>query len=377
MQVFVISLNQTAGFKRLQNMQRKQWTWIGLGVGALLLRQVLVFFPQIVEQYYSRGLFLGVRWSIDYLLAWFPAPLMYVFWALFLIWLVYQCRRLYRREATWQKKALSFFTGTLAFVGGILFFFLFLWGYNYIRVPIEDQLGIEATPLEIEALEKELELETQALIRLRPKLDIPYDAAFTRNQLPDRLESQVRQTLEHWLKNYGFPTTGRVRGRLLYPKGVFLRFSSLGLYFPFTGEGHIDAGIHPVQLPHVMAHEMSHGYGFGDEGTCNFLAYVSCTSSDDPAIAYAGHLSYWRTVAGNYRRANREGYKKFFETLPEGIKADLYAIRDNNEKYPDIMPKLRYQAYEAYLKAQGIQEGMKNYSRVLMLVRAWREANAL
>ncbi|MCB0582976.1 MAG: DUF3810 family protein, partial [Phaeodactylibacter sp.] len=72
-----------------------------------------------------------------------------------------------------------------------------------------------------------------------------------------------------------------------------------GLYFPFTGEGHIDAGLHPLQKPYVMAHELAHGYGFGDEGTCNFLGYLACIGSDDPVIAYIGHLNYWRTLAAD------------------------------------------------------------------------------
>ncbi|MEN0004056.1 MAG: DUF3810 domain-containing protein [Bacteroidota bacterium] len=351
---------------------RTRIIWITLGVAALVIRQLLVQTPELVEQYYSRGLFQGIRWFIDYVLAWLPIPLIYIFWLIVIAWFFWQARGLYLAEKSILNKALTFVISTLAFISGVVFFFLILWGYNYIRQPIEQQLEITTSPLTTNELQKELELETLALLKLRPQIDTPTDSAFTERNLPDRLEPKVRLLLESWLDNYGFPTTGRVRGRLLYPKGVFLHFSSLGLYFPLTGEGHIDAGIHPVQLPHVMAHEMSHGYGFGDEGTCNFLAYVSCIQSDNPAIAYAGHLGYWRTVASNFRRADPEAYRVFFKELPESIKADLYAIRDNYMLYPDWMPRLRNNAYEVYLKSQGIKEGMKNYSRVLMLVKAWR-----
>ena len=44
------------------------------------------------------------------------------------------------------------------------------------------------------------------------------------------------------------------------------------------------------------------------------------------------------------------------------------------QRYPDLVPGLQYQMYDAYLKTQGIKEGMLNYNRVIMLVRAWREA---
>ena len=58
--------------------------------------------------------------------------------------------------------------------------------------------------------------------------------------------------------------------------------------------------------------------------------------------------------------------------FPEGIKNDLPAIREEMNKYPDILPAVRDAAYNSYLKAQGIDDGIKNYDRVTMLAHAWR-----
>ena len=43
-----------------------------------------------------------------------------------------------------------------------------------------------------------------------------------------------------------------------------------------------------------------------------------------------------------------------------------------NSKFTELAPKLRYQVYDSYLKAQGIAAGMLSYEEVLMLVHAWR-----
>jgi hypothetical protein len=122
-----------------------------------------------------------------------------------------------------------------------------------------------------------------------------------------------------------------------------------------------------------MMHEMGHAYGFGDEGSCNFLAYLAGIRSEDPAIAYTAHLAFYRTVATNYLRYEPELYREFRAQLPTGIQSDLDAINKNLLEYPDIMPRIRYAAYDTYLKAQGIREGMQNYSRVIMLVKAWKK----
>ena len=52
--------------------------------------------------------------------------------------------------------------------------------------------------------------------------------------------------------------------------------------------------------------------------------------------------------------------------------ADLDAINENNAAYPDIMPQFRDAAYDSYLKAQGIEEGIQNYGKVILMVEAWR-----
>ncbi len=352
---------------------RKAMVWIVLGLGALLLRALSSAYPQVVETYYSHGFFQGVRWVIDTFLAWSPVPLIYLFFGVLLIWLVVRLRRWLRRPRPAGGRVLDVLVYSAAFLSGGVFFFLFLWGFNYARPPLADLLGLQLSPLPVEVLKAELEAETAAVRTWRARIPGAGEAALGTGFLPDQLEDRLRDDLKHWLQSEGFPTPGRVRGRLLYPRGVFLRFSSAGLYWPFTGEGHADAGLHPLQLPTVIAHEMGHGYGFGDEGDCNFLGYVACVHSEDPFIAYAGHLDHWRTLAANYRRYEPEAYQEVYENLPAGVRADLAAIYETMQKYPDIMPRLRDAFYDNYLKVQGIEEGMKNYNRVVMLVRAWRE----
>jgi hypothetical protein len=359
-------------------IKKKTWLGIGLGVAALLLKMLSTGHPDIVESIYSRGLFLGIRSAIDYLLAWIPVPLIYLF-LLAIVYFIFRGIRAWWRSSYQNKwrKAISAIAGLLSFVGVGLFLFLFMWGFNYGRIPLEQQLGLELNPLSLEELKEELYKETEIIKQLRSSIPEATTDPISYDYLPKDLEKVLRDQLEDWLALHGFPTIGKVRGRYMWPKGIFLRFSSSGLYFPFTGEGHVDAGLHPLQVVGVMAHELSHGYGFGDEGTCNFLAYVSAEDSKNPAIAYAAHLDYWRTLAINYLRYEPEKYREFRESLPLGIQSDLDAINEVLLRYPDIMPSFRYYAYDAYLKAQGIDEGIKNYSRVTMMVKAWRESKRI
>lgn len=351
--------------------------WFSLGVISVVLRLLLSGSPEIIEQYYSRGLFLGIRVIIDYTTALLPFPTLYLILGGLLTVGVIRIRRWWKGNDSWKAKGASAALGLMGFLGGAVFFFLFLWGFNYGRISVEQQLELELAPLSLEELKQELFFEAEQIIKYRKLIPGVDTSAIDAGYLPDALEDQVRMDLENILEELNFSVVGTVRAKKIYPKGIFLRFSSSGMYFPWSGEGQVDAGLHPLSAISVMAHELSHGYGFGDEGACNFWAYVTCTNSDSPLIAYSGHLDHFRTLAANYIRYDREGYFQFREQLPIGIQADLNAINDNLRAYPDIMPRMRYAAYNTYLKAQGISEGIKNYSRVVMMVKAWKEARKL
>ncbi|HFA48134.1 MAG TPA: DUF3810 domain-containing protein [Bacteroidetes bacterium] len=349
----------------------KKIFWVGLGLLAVAVRAVAP--AGVIEEYYSRGLFLFIRKIFGFTTNWLPFALVYILFFLLLFWLLKSAFSFYKNTGKWQKKILGAVASMFAFAGGAVFFFLVLWGYNYGRIPLEKQLKIEPKPLTANELEQELGFAAERAWHFRALLETGTDSVVSAKYLPADLERTMRSCLTKKLNGFGYPTPGRVRGRLLYPKGLLLRTGTAGVYVPFTGEGHVDPGLHYLQLPFVLAHEMSHGYGFGDEGTCNFLAYLACTGSGNDFLQYTGYLYYWKYVAADYRKYRPEKYKKIWAELPPEIKYDLRGIRREMDKYPDIFPAIRDAAYSSYLRAQGISEGLKNYNRIIMLVHAQRE----
>ena len=346
-----------------------RWIWILLGFITLIIRYLTP--AEWIESLYSRGLFLWIRRIIDYGIGWFPIPLLYVFYAVLIIWLIVKIFKTNWKLFFKWKHLLDAFFSLIAFSGGLLFFFFFLWGFNYGRVPLVQQLKLKLQPIGVEELKIELEKVTKKVLATRERLDSVGEETLKENLFPSKLESRCRAAVEATLAELHYPTAGKVRGRILPTKGILLRFSSSGVYWPFVGEGNIDGGLHPLQQPFTLCHELSHGYGMTNEGVCNFLGYIATQKSDNEYIRYSGLLSYWRYIAIAYQRFAREDYWKFRETLPKGFQADLDAINKSLDKYPDIFPRLRYAAYDTYLKSQGIEEGMKSYSTVIMLVRAW------
>ena len=340
-----------------------------LGLTTLVLNNFVSFSSGFIESVYSRGLFKLYRGIYDHSFALSPIPLVYVLFG----FLVFLCFRKFRKITYRSKQGiLNEFVSLGSFIGYVLFVFYMAWGFNYQRVPIKEQMDLDLNPINLKILKDELARETSFLVESRPILKSEGDS-ITEADLPSNMEQEIRIALEAILAEYGYDVNGRVRVRQLAPAGILLRIKTAGVYIPFVGEGHIDKGLHPIQKPFTMAHEMAHGYGFGDEGTCNFLAYLACLKSKIPIIKYSGSLGYWKYLSSNLRANSSKDYLLFWENIPSVLKKDLNDIYVNSIKYPDLFPRLRDKMYNSYLKSQGISEGMQNYDRVILLVHSWQK----
>ena len=343
---------------------------VAFGAGSYLLSDLAASAPALIEQWYSRGLYQAVRWGFDHTLGLLPVPAFYVFWAAVGVW---WGRRWYLRP---KHQQLAYWLGTLVVFSGVTWgAFYWLWGYNYRRVPLVEQMGIELVPIVTAALWKELNYETKVLDSLRTLLKGADTMAINDDRFwPKQAEDTVRQSVVRFLEEQGYPSAARVRGRKIFPAGLLEGFNAAGLYWPFVGEGNIDAGLHPLQQLPVMAHEMAHGYGFGDEGTCNFIAYLAGVQSGNLYFAYCSHLSYWRTLAPHCYRSDSVRYNTTFRPfLPAGIRQDVRAVVAQSDRYAAFFPQFSYLFYDQYLRSQGVQSGMASYNEVIQMVYSWRK----
>jgi hypothetical protein len=355
------------------------WHWALLGLAALALRFVANETPQYIEQFYSRGVFLGVRWLFDWSLAWLPFPLLLVFYGIIIFYVFTFLKSLFSKQIPFRKRLLVSGRQLLNFAGFIVFNFLILWGFNYARPNFSKQIGLTIVRPDTLALRQELEMAAYDAINARKILEntpLPEgnrDVVLLHSMegFPSDFEDKMRVDVSNFLEKNNFKAGGRLRGRQISPDGFLFRFGISGIYMPFTGESSIDNALHPLEKPFTMAHEMAHGYGWTEEATANFIAYLTCINSTDNYTRYSGFINYYRYVASNYRRINPENYKVFRAQLPEGFRRDLEAINQRLLMYPTWFSTDKIN--DIFLKSQGVTEGVASYSRIVVLVYSWRK----
>ncbi|MEO0896390.1 MAG: DUF3810 domain-containing protein [Bacteroidota bacterium] len=345
--------------------------WIMLGLLTLLLRWLFSINPAFTEILYSRGIFQVIRVLYDFTVGWIPIAFLYLLAPLLLFLGMRRLIKGIKTPMSIRKRLGKGVINLLAFFSGVFFLFHFLWAFNYFRTPVEQQLGLTEIPSDTTFVVREFKRMSEEMMATRAL--IGDTSALSIDVLPPQLEDSMRSLLEEVLAEYSFPVIGRVRGRKLLPFGMLMRSGATGIYIPFAMEGHLDGGLTAPAVPSTMAHEMAHGYGFGDEGSCNFWAYLACERSSNPVIRYSGQFEYWIYVARQYRKLFPKQYAAYRKTLPKGILNDIELIKTTYKKYPGFFPQTSAYVYDQYLKSQGIKEGSFSYSRVVQLVISWRE----
>lgn len=320
---------------------------------------------------YHDFIYQKIRYIYDFTIGQSPIAAIY-FLTPFFVYLSYKlfkfCQTTYNTSGL--KLTINFFTN---FIGIGYFLFYFLWAFNYYRPPLEKQLSFASITVDSIYLQTEIN-EITLLMEQERKLISKDTAALKITMDWTVLEDTLRSLQVDLLRTWGDTPTGRVRIRALEPKGVLLSISTAGIYIPFVCEGHVDAGLHTLQWPFTLAHEMSHGYGYTDEGVCNFIALITCMKSSNPYIRYSAFLGYWRYLYFELKQHDEALASNLYRDVFQGIKADLASIKMEHGKYPDFMPNLRNLIYDFYLKFNGVQTGINSYSEIIIQVQKWKRS---
>lgn len=254
----------------------------------------------------------------------------------------------------------------------VIILFYWLWGFNY------QKKGLSPDGNFYTFSKEELYSEAVSVIEMINKLRVGISNSSAPLTLVDdyfQTESKVRQSIRQLISLWDIPVSGRVRAKALKPSGNLLRLSTLGIYMPFTGESYFDAGVSDLQVPFIMAHEMAHGYGFTDEGECNFLGIIACLRSDDTFIFYSGLLAYWRYLASAIKNHDIQMFEDLLSCRSELVRLDHEDILSCLNAYPELFTGLRDKIYDIFLRKHGIKEGMASYGTVVNRMMALRQGS--
>ena len=335
--------------------------------------------PQVVETLYARKFFKSVNLPLSMVTGLFPisiAEFVLIGLIVFLIVRGFKTVMHFKQHKEKRKQiVVTIIANTLIMVSVINIAFILLWGLNYSRLPFADMSGLEIKPtsaVELGELNQSLIVQANAL---RSTVEEDARGVFRISRGRDSVFNNAQVGFTNASDVY--PQLGGMYGR---PKGVMLStlmsYAGIsGVYFPFTAEANVNVAIPDVVLPSTTCHEMSHQRGFAREDEANFLAYVTCLVHPDPDFQYSGTLLALMHAMSALRKYDQETYLQLRQEYGEGLKRDLADLGRFWEQYEGPFERLSNRINDTYLKANGQEDGVQSYGRMVDLLLAARRSS--
>jgi hypothetical protein len=315
----------------------------------------------VVERVYSRGLYPIVQPRLTALsnstpFAWFDALVLATIGATIAMWTVRLRRRKHGIGPTIGGLALD----TAALAAVLYVWFLCVWGLNYQRQPLREQLDFRDDRITREALRTLAGRTVDSLNALHREAHAGGwpDLAATPAVLEPAFVRAQRDLALSWTAQGGRP-----KGTLF--NFYFTRVSVDGMTGPFFLETLANGTLLPFERAATVAHEWSHLAGYADESEANFVGWLVCMRGPVP-VQYSGWLSLYGTAAGALTRSDRDAV---LARLDEGPRADLRAISERIRRHAvPAASRAGYALYDRFLKANRVEAGVRSYGEVLRLL---------
>jgi hypothetical protein len=314
-----------------------------------------------VERYYSRWLYPILQANLTSLSNRSPIALFDVAIGVFILiligiwaWSIRLARKKQMLRSLWRG-----LLATLTLTAIVDLWFLAAWGLNYARPPLESTLQYDAARITPEAVRV---LAEYAIDRANQTHAAGHAASFPAlHDSPQILIDALHQVE----KDLGRPrptVMATPKWSIFTP---FYRASGVsGQLGPFFLETILNPDLTGPERPAVLAHEWAHLSGYAPESDASFVGLLAALRAG-PAFEYSAWLDL---VSESVNQLQPVTQRIVLERLAQGPRDDQAAIRERLKTLVRPVEQVAWSSYDRMLKSQGVEEGVRSYSRVIQLL---------
>ena len=337
---------------------------MALQITVLAVAGVAAIFPPgaiTVERVYAKGIYPGLQGNLTSLSNRLPVALFDVAIVTFLAILLFiwiRSIRLARKKPVFR----SLWRGviaTMTLLAIVYLWFLAAWGLNYARPPLESQLTYDRSRVTPEAVRA---LAEYSIDRANRTYAAGHAAGF---QSIDDAPQALIDALHQVEKEFGRPRPTVFATPKWSIFSPFYRASGVsGQLGPFFLETILNPDLTGPERPAVLAHEWAHLSGYAPESDASFIGLLAALRAG-PAAEYSAWLDL---VSESVNQLQPVTQKIVLQKLAQGPRDDQAAIRERLKKLVRPVEQVAWSSYDRMLKSQGVEEGVKSYSRVVELL---------
>ncbi|WP_144894628.1 DUF3810 domain-containing protein [Lutibacter sp. Hel_I_33_5] len=335
-----------------------------LPINSLLVNWISQY-PQVIEEYYSNGIYPYISSFFRIIFGWIPFSVGDVL-GFVLIYCV--IKFIYKLIKSRFKNIIAQLLKITSFLSILYCCFYLFWGLNYFREPLSKKLGYEKTKYTTEQLENTTKLIINKLNKYHLEItkndSLKVENPYTAKEMYEKallgyenLENDFPQL------KFNFKSTKSSLVSLLQ-----MYNGTSGYLNPITGEAQVNDRIPKTSFPTTACHEMAHQIGYAAENEANFIGFLAANYHTDVYFKYASYRMAFGYCISEMRKRDKSTYKGLWKLVNKGIKKDYNASYDLWQQYQNPIEPLIKKGYNSYLKANNQTKGIESYNYVVDLL---------
>ena len=339
-------------------------------IAQIIIIQILNYFPDFVEKYYSNGMYKFISTTFRNVFGWIPfsvGDIIYIFL------MIYTIRFLTKFIKNKNRHFKYLFYKIGATFSIVFFLFYFLWGLNYSRNSIFTSMDLKHNKYDLKELKTFSEKLLLELTKLQTDLSI-------NDTLAVKVPYKKTAILKH--STNGYQNLSRQFSQFKYhppsiKKSLFslpLTYMGFAGYFnPLSGEAQVDYLIPKISLPMTCSHEIAHQLGIASESEANFIGFLAAINNDDKYFQYSAYLMAYRYTLFEISKEDIDSFKALINKTPGGIKKNFNEIELFWDSYNNPAEPFFKAFYDQYLKANQQKHGIQSYGKMVDLLIAYNK----
>jgi hypothetical protein len=342
-------------------IKRSGHTKLIILVSLAILIYLFGFYPNSIQKYYSTGFYPYISSALRFVSSIFPFAIGDIIYALLIGFVLYKIVRFYR-----QRKSLKRADRILVPLQ-ILNFFLILyiifkivWGLNYSRPSVSEELGIGNEKYSV----KELVVLGDYFIKKTNDLKLKQSKipAYTINELESKSAAAYAfMAQKNQLFRYQNPCLKSVLNSWMTSK-----IGIEGYYAPLSGEANMNMNLPDFVKPYVSCHEIGHQLGIAYEDEANLLGYLTASNSPDVNYQYSANYEMLRYILFEIRMKSPDDYKLLYLKLLPQVLANFKTEKEFWRKYNGDMFGYMDAAFDSFLKLNNQKKGIDSYQDIVI-----------
>jgi len=332
---------------------------------AVLIIALLIYFfglfPTLVQKHYSTGFYPHISSALRFISSIFPFAIGDIIYALLIGFVLYKIMRFYKqRKSLKRQDRILVPLQILSFFLMLYIIFKIVWGLNYSRPSVSEELGIGNEKYNV----KELVVLGNYFIQKTNNLKLKQGKipAYTIKELKSKsAEAYSLMLRKNKLFQYQNPCLKSVLNSWLISK-----IGIEGYYAPLSGEANMNMNLPDFLKPYVSCHEIGHQLGIAYEDEANLLGYLTASNSPDVNYQYSANYEMLRYILFEIRMKSPDDYKLLYLKLLPQVLADFKTEKEFWRKYNGDMFGYMDAAFDSFLKLNNQKKGIDSYQDIVI-----------